>query len=409
MSFTHVSDLPYFLIMAMCFILASRLGWLMPADFFEKSATQKHQTIEGLRSLLALSVFMTHSVISYFFYQHGRWEPAPAGLYSLLGGVSVNVFFLITGFLFWGKAIQSEGKIGYKTLLHSRIRRIAPAYMVSVTIILLVIFWHTNFTVMEPVADLLGKMAKLFFGLGLVPVVHHPINGISAATTIGAGVFWTLLYEWKFYLALPLLALLLRKEVPRPALYIASFAAFMYVVVYSFDQMPLLLLFLCGMFCAALNSLPATREFLTNSRSLYFAGLASVPAVFLLFDTSRSYASIFLQTLFFVSLVHLRQGTIVSRLLQTQPARILGACSYSTYVLHGVILHIGMNVANMFSPIKGATPLIFWMVIALIAPLVVVFSVLSYRFVEHPFILRRGGMGQPSINLDNTAASAERV
>jgi peptidoglycan/LPS O-acetylase OafA/YrhL len=408
MGLSHVSALPYFLIMAICFILASRLKWLMPSDYFEKSASQKHQAIEGLRSLLALSVFMGHSVITYFFYQHGRWEPAPSGIYTLLGGVSVNIFFLITGFLFWGKAIQSEGKIGYKTLLQSRIRRIAPAYMASVTIMLLVIFWHTNFAVMEPVGDLLEKMAKLFFGLGLIPVVHHPINGISAATTVGAGVFWTLLYEWKFYLALPLLALLLRKEVPRPVLYCASFAAFIYVVVYNFDQMPLLLLFLCGMFCAALNSVPTTRELLTNSRYLYFAGLASIPAVFLLFDTPRSYASVFLQTLFFVSLVHMRQETIVFKLLQTLPARILGACSYSTYVLHGVILHIGMNVANMFFPIRNAAPLTFWMTIAFIAPIVVVFSVLSYRFVEHPFMLRRVRNGS-SINRAITSAPAGRI
>lgn len=387
MGFT--SALPYFLIMAICFMLAGRLGWLMPSDYFEKAANQKYQAIEGLRSLLALSVFMTHSVITYYYYQDGVWRPAPSSIYTLLGDISVNIFFMITGFLFWGKAIQSEGRIGYKTLLPSRIRRIAPAYMVAASMILIAVFWESGFTIREPVWILLEKMAKFLFGLGLVPVVNHPINGISAATTLGAGVFWTLAYEWRFYLALPLLALLLRKEVPRIVLYGASFLVFAYVVVYSFDRMPLPLLFLCGMFCAVLNNLPSTREFLTNSRYVYFAGLLSVPAVFLIPGSSESYVSIFLQALFFISLVHMQQGTIIYKWLQTRPAKILGACSYSTYVLHGVLLHIGISVANIYSPIKTETPLFFWVTIALVAVVVVVVSVLSYRFVEHPFMLKR--------------------
>jgi peptidoglycan/LPS O-acetylase OafA/YrhL len=387
MSFTSI--FPYFLIMAICFFLAGRLKWLMPSDYFERAANQKYQAIEGLRSLLALSVFFHHSVITYFFYQHGRWEPPPSTFFSLLGGVSINIFFMITGFLFWGKAIQSEGRIGYKTLLPSRIRRIAPAYMVAASLILAAIFWETGFTLREPAGVLLEKMAKFLFGLGLIPVVNHPINGISAATTLGAGVFWTLAYEWRFYLALPLLALLLRKEIPRPVLYGASLGVFIYVVVYNFDRMPLQLLFLCGMLCAALNSLPAVRELLTKNKFVYLAGLASIPAVFLLSDFSGPYPTIFLLTLFFLSLVHMHPETIVYKLLQTQPAKILGACSYSTYVLHGAILHIGISVANRFSPISSATPLFFWAMIACIAIVVVVVSILSYRFVEHPFMLKR--------------------
>lgn len=383
------SAFPYFLIMAICYVLAGRLAGLMPPDYFRRAASQKYQAIEGLRSLLALSVFFHHGVITYFFYQHGRWEPPPSTFFTLLGGVSINVFFMITGFLFWGKAIRSEGMIGYKTLLPSRIRRIAPAYMVSASLILIVIFWETGFEIREPIGNLLEKAAKLVLGLGLVPVVHHPINGVSAANTLGAGVFWTLAYEWRFYLALPLLALLLRKGVPRFIFYGAPLGVFVYVVAFNFDRMPLQLLFLCGMLCAAFNSVPAIRDGLTNNRYVYFAGLAAALLIFWLPKASNSYASIFLQALFFVALVHLREGTIAYRLLQTRPAKILGACSYSTYVLHGVLLHIGISAMSMFLPVKNATPLIFWTAITIIAVVVVFVSVLSYRYVEHPFMFKK--------------------
>lgn len=383
------SIFPYFLIMAICFVLAARLAGLMPPDYIERAAGQRYQTIEGLRSLLALSVFFHHGVITYFFYQHGRWEPPPSAFFTLLGGVSVNVFFMITGFLFWGKAIQSEGRIGYKTLLPSRIRRIAPAYMAAAAVILLVIFWETDFVLREPAGELLKKMAKFLLGMGLVPVVHHPINGVSAATTLGAGVFWTLSYEWKFYLLLPLLALFLRREVPRLVFHAAAVGVFIYVLIYNFNQMPYVLLFLCGMLCAWLNNWTEMRELLMSRKYVYLAGLSSIVAVFLLSGILGLYALIFLQAVFFISLVHMGQETVAYKLLQTRPAKILGACSYSTYVLHGVILHVGMSTVSAFMPMKGATPLAFWLVMAGIAVVLVFLSILSFRFVEHPFMLKR--------------------
>lgn len=386
MTLTFISILPYFLILTACFVLASRLYWLMPADYFARAETQKYKTIEGLRSLLALSVFFHHGVITYYFYQHGRWEPPPSVFFTLLGGISVNLFFLITGFLFWGKAIQSEGKIGYAALLRSRIKRIAPAYMASVSIMLAVIFFQTGSTIIEPLNEMLIDASKWLFGLGLLS--HHPINGIPPYR-IGAGVFWTLRYEWKFYLVLPIIAVLLRKEIPKPVLYAACLMVFAYVVVYQYDQMPMLLLFLCGMACAALDSIPSVRDLLTNSKPLYFSGLASILSVFLIFGVSPSYAAIFLQAIFFLSLVHLRQETVVFKLFQTRAAKILGASSYSTYVLHGVILYLGFIMANVLSPVNKMTPMMFWTLMASLSVIVVIASVLSYRFIEHPFIARK--------------------
>lgn len=358
----------------------------MPADYFEKADKQKYKTIEGLRSLLALSVFFHHGVIMYYFYQHNRWEPPPSVFFTLLGNISVNLFFLITGFLFWGKAIQSEGKIGYAALLRSRLRRIAPAYMASVAIMLTVIFLQTAPTIIEPLEVIIKNSLKWLFGLGLLS--HHPINGIPP-DRIGAGVFWTLRYEWKFYLILPIIALLLRKEIPRLVLYAACLITFAYVVEYQYDQMPFLLLFLCGMTCAALNSIPSIRDLLTNSKLFYFVGLTAILSVFLIFVTSLSYVSIFLQAIFFLSLIHLRQETVVFKLFQTRAAKILGACSYSTYVLHGVILYIGFAMTNMFFPVSKMTPMMFWALIASLSFIVVIVSVLSYRFVEHPFITKK--------------------
>ena len=91
-SISLTSVLPYFFIMELCFFFANNIQWLLPERYYLDSSTQRHQSINGIRSILALSVFMHHAVITYYFYQHGRLEVPPSGFYTLLGQVPVGIF-----------------------------------------------------------------------------------------------------------------------------------------------------------------------------------------------------------------------------------------------------------------------------------------------------------------------------
>src|SRR5205807_2224389 len=64
--------------------------------------------------------------------------------------------------------------------------------------------FQSGFSLHEPITELLQKLVPCF-SLGIVPLPG--INGVNV-NRINAGVFWTLQYEWGFYLVLPFLALL---------------------------------------------------------------------------------------------------------------------------------------------------------------------------------------------------------
>ena len=145
--------------------------------------------IDGLRGLLAFGVFVHHASIWYFFLQSGRWVVPESRLYTHLGQTTVSLFFMITGFLFFGKLLQSRARpIDWLRLYVSRCLRILPLYLL----------------VMVAGAVMIALIRHSGWVLPLAP----PWNEKSLTGLFTAGVTWTLSYEWKFYYALPLWALL---------------------------------------------------------------------------------------------------------------------------------------------------------------------------------------------------------
>ena len=70
----------------------------------------RYAAVDGLRGFLALGVFLTHLFLTHRFIETGLWEPPTSRLYALLGAVGVSAFFMLTGFLFWGKLLRSRGR-----------------------------------------------------------------------------------------------------------------------------------------------------------------------------------------------------------------------------------------------------------------------------------------------------------
>jgi peptidoglycan/LPS O-acetylase OafA/YrhL len=69
--------------------------------------------------------------------------------------------------------------------------------------------------------------------------------------------------------------------------------------------------------------------------------------------------------------------------------RSLGAVSYSVYVFYGLILHTLAISINGFHPVIEMTPEKYWLVMIPVASAVVIWSTLTYRFIEKPFIRGR--------------------
>src|ERR1700737_3166682 len=82
----------------------------------------RNKSIDGLRGYLAFFVFLHHSTMWYFYLRTNNWANPPSNLYRHFGGTSVDIFFMITSFLFFSKLIEAkEGYIDWLKLYISRI------------------------------------------------------------------------------------------------------------------------------------------------------------------------------------------------------------------------------------------------------------------------------------------------
>jgi len=240
---------PFFILIFIAYIFIQHFGnSLLPQNFY--STKQKYPAITGLRSLLSLSVFFHHAVIFYFYFRKGEWGVPPSNFYTLLGQVPVAIFFSITGFLFWQKLLHSNGQIHFAKFILSRIKRIAPAYWFVSLLIVLTIGFMSQFKLQVVLYLLIKEIALFILGIGLIEVPK--INDINPGL-IGAGIFWTLRYEWKFYLFLPLIAYFFRNQKARVGFYTTLIAYVLFRLVFKYHQMPIGLLFLPGIFCAYLT------------------------------------------------------------------------------------------------------------------------------------------------------------
>jgi peptidoglycan/LPS O-acetylase OafA/YrhL len=147
--------------------------------------------VEGMRACAAVGVVITHVA-----FQTGHTGGVVGRLFGRFD-LAVAVFFALSGFLLWrGHAAAARGlrqvpPTGH--YLRSRLVRIMPGYLVAVVVILTLL--------PEAEADLTVWLANLTLTQIYVPLT----------LTAGLTQMWSLSVEVAFYLALPLLALLVRR------------------------------------------------------------------------------------------------------------------------------------------------------------------------------------------------------
>jgi peptidoglycan/LPS O-acetylase OafA/YrhL len=65
--------------------------------------------LDGLRGFAALMVAVHHTAICRVWLKTGAWTDAGSFVPQMMGPFGVVLFFMLTGFLFWGKARASRG------------------------------------------------------------------------------------------------------------------------------------------------------------------------------------------------------------------------------------------------------------------------------------------------------------
>jgi peptidoglycan/LPS O-acetylase OafA/YrhL len=161
--------------------------------------------VEGLRACAAIGVVVTH--VAFQTGHTGGYSGRLFGRFDL----AVAVFFALSGFLLWrGHAAAARGLRSRPSTWHylrSRIVRIMPGYLVAVVVIL------TLFP--DADADLTVWLANLTLTQIYVPFT----------LTGGLTQMWSLSVEVAFYIALPFLALLVRRVPVRARIPVIAAAA----------------------------------------------------------------------------------------------------------------------------------------------------------------------------------------
>ena len=383
LDFTPVSIMPYFLIMAFIFATAYGFRFMMPNGFENENKKEIHVQLTGLRGILALSVFFHHAVISYYFYTGADWGPPPSQFYTLLGQLPVAIFFSITGFLFWKKAIHLGGRVNYRQLLSSRVRRLIPAYLLASLVVFLIIAVKSDFVIRVPIYQLIKEATIFLLTSGNV----HTINDLNPSI-LGSGAFWTLRYEWKFYFILPILAYALTTQFRLRFLIVVVSAFIFYRVLHNFHSMPHSFLFVPGMIAAHLFSNEKIRHRIATFYWLPYVGLMALLLIFITCTTAYSYLSLILMFIFFTSILWIPKDFFLYKLLSTRSAILLGTVSYSTYILHSFILTTILSYITHSLPLFLLNGINFWITIFITSMLLIFISILSFKFVEYPFMIR---------------------
>ncbi|MEK7345823.1 MAG: acyltransferase [Pseudomonadota bacterium] len=346
-------------VFALClFLEAFAVLWLINQWFRIEPVSGHAPEIDGLRGLLAFGVFVHHASIWYFFLQTGRWVVPESRLYTHLGQSTVSLFFMITGFLFFGKLMNSRSvPIDWLRLYVSRCLRILPLYLLVM---------------------LMGAVLIAFIRYsGWLEPMAQPWNEKSLIGLFTAGVTWTLSYEWKFYYALPLWALLYGR-VPLTWLMFSLGMLFISGISKALDIHALT--FLSGALAVALKRLTWWQQLSRSVLGNLLALFALVAAV-VEFDSAYAFWSLILLTVFFCLISN---GAGCWGLLRTTLARVFGEITYSIYLLHGPVLFVFFRFGLDFQAAAQLTPLAYWLTIAALVPVLLLVSVLSFRWIEQP-------------------------
>jgi peptidoglycan/LPS O-acetylase OafA/YrhL len=76
------------------------------------------------------------------------------------------------------------------------------------------------------------------------------------------------------------------------------------------------------------------------------------------------------------------------RIIGKSAGRLLGATAYSIYLLHIALLHFCILGLNKIVPIGNASAVTYWSIILGLTAVLVGVSVLSFRYIEHPWIAK---------------------
>ncbi|MGC9196517.1 MAG: acyltransferase family protein [Syntrophobacteraceae bacterium] len=338
----------------------------------------RYASIDGLRGYAAFFVFLHHSAIWYFFLHNGVWSVPPSNLYTQFGQGSVVFFFMITSFLFSSKLINSRLKpIDWVQLYTSRLLRLVPLYIFSVSILFGIVIVLSNY---ELHSSLLTVTREIIQWISFTIIGTPNINSVFNTGIIIAKVYWSLPYEIFFYLALPFLCILISSRPSPLCLTISIFTLLIEILVWHFPNHILILPFVCGIGTAFIVRIKFICD---NIRGVIgsIILICSILADIAFFHNAYNMGAIVLLAIAFSIIA---SGNTLFGIFSNKLSRVLGEISYSTYLLHGITLFITFKFIVGFRRAATFSPLEHWLTILCCTTFLIPFCSLTFYFIEAP-------------------------
>ena len=339
-------------------------------------------SIDAFRGFLAVGVFIHHSAVWHQLLHTEYWNVPASNLFSQFGSTSVSFFFMITAFLFVGKLFDSKDKeFNWTKYFVSRFFRIAPLYYLTFILIFTLVMINTDWQIKESIFRYVMSIGSW---MTFLVVKSLNINGFDFTRQINAGVVWSLAVEWVFYMALPLLSLLILKNKPsKKLLIICGLFVAVYFAGHGINAFYLNIIqsFAGGALAAYLIRMTNLSKVLVQ-RKFSVLVLGMIPLA-LQYDSSEYFIC---KCLLIIAFIIIALGNDMFGLLRLNSLKLLGDISYGIYLIHGIVLFITLYMGFGFESAKLLSIENYSAIILMLTPLLIAISYLSYRWIEKPCI-----------------------
>ncbi|BBY46273.1 acyltransferase family protein [Mycolicibacterium celeriflavum] len=344
-------------------------------------------SLTGIRAVAALLVMLTHAA-----YTTGKYPQGYVGLVYSRAEIGVPIFFVLSGFLLfapWVKAAASGAPApSVRRYAWHRVRRIMPAYVVTVLVAYLV--YHFRTAGPNPGHTWEG----LFRNLTLTQIYtdHYLYSFLHQGLT----QMWSLAVEVAFYVVLPLLAWLLLvvlcRRRWRPGLLMSGLGALALltpawlILVHTTGFLPdgarlwlpsYLAWFVGGMMLAALQPLGIRAYALACvplAIACYFivstpiAGEPTTSPNELREGLAKAFFYAVIATLAVAPLALGDRG-LYARLLSSRPMVFLGEISYEIFLIHLITMELVMVEILHYPIYTGSIVMLFVVTFVVTVPL----------------------------------------
>lgn len=331
----------------------------------------EYKFINGLRGLAAVFVFVNHApfVLTNLGITNSSFS-SWGQIYPNLGSFGVQIFFCITGFLFFDKIMKSSS-IDWNGFFLARLKRVAPLYYASsITVVLIAIIYSGESILSRETATTIAGIISFNF-------IDNPMKIGDVSLVPLSSVTWTLVHEWRFYAVLPIVAIFYRSKYRILTLLVTVILA---AIDLGTSAVVCWTYFLTGIFAAAVLKV-RIEDLLIKCIANIIAVASFILTCGLLETPGYGYERYFITSLFFLCI------TISNpKALHFQFLNRLSDISYSIYLLHLPILFVTFKSIALISDLSMIGKYTFWAINFMVIPVVVSVSVLTFIHIEKIFM-----------------------